>query len=122
MKIETTYKPDEKIFYKKYKGKISVEDVISSWKKNIENFEIPEETNGFILDYTEAEMDFGFDKYNRIPQFYGSNLATFGSKPIAIVVTTPENTVFPYLISLEDSGYRSCPFSSVAAARRWILG
>lgn len=122
MKIETTYKPDEKIFYKKYEGKISVEDVILSWEKSIENREIPEETDGFILDYTDAEMDFGFDKYSRIPQFYRSNLATFGNKPIAIVVTTPENTIFPYLISMEDSGYRSRPFSSIAAARRWILG
>lgn len=119
MQIRIDYNKEEQIFYKFYEGEINVEDVILSWKKNIESREIPEESIGFILDYTNAEMKFK-DGHHKIPEFYKDNIETFGGKSIAIITTTPQNTVYPYLISMEDSGYISRPFSSIETARKWI--
>lgn len=109
------------IFFKHYYGKISLEDINSSWEYIMENQFIPPDTKGFILDYRDAVIDIPPNKSTGIADFYKSHLEIFGGARIAILTDNPKNVVISYLVNSVDVGYQSKPFSTMHAATAWVM-
>lgn len=110
------------IFYKNYYGKITLDDIQSSWNRAIADKIIPSNTRGFILDYREASFEIDVRESHRIGEYYRQHLNVFGGKRIAIVTDTPKDIVIPILVESRDKGYSSHPFSTIEGAVQWVLG
>ncbi|HPH15596.1 MAG TPA: hypothetical protein PK029_00370 [Bacteroidales bacterium] len=116
------YNNDEKILYKSYFGNITIYDITSSWDIAIEQQLIPQGTIGVINNFLEARFDFNsLNDFKKIPEYYQQNLNTFSGLRFAIVTVSPKDMVVPVLVKEYDKGYESRPFSTVEAARQWIL-
>lgn len=109
------------IMFKYYYGPIDIEDIESSWEYAFKNKLIPKNVKGFILDYQNASFNFDVDKHTTIPNFYKKHLEVFGGKKIAIITVHPKDIVIPVLVSTNDDGYISRPFSTLESAILWVL-
>ncbi len=110
------------IFFKHYYGKITLEDISTSWDHIIQNHLIPADTKGFIVDYRNAVMNIPADDYKGIADYYKQHLEVFHDFKIAILTENPKNVVISMLVESRDDGYHSKPFSTMEAAVRWVLG
>ena len=120
-KFDFFFDESTRIFYKYYYGKVSIEDIVSSWRYAIENELIPDEVQGFILDYRQANLDIPVGEYSKIGEFYRDHLNIFGNQKIAIITLNPQDIVIPMLVRTLDNGYSSKPFSTVENAVKWML-
>ncbi len=59
--------------------------------------------------------------HTKIVTFYRNNIATFGGHRIAILTDDPKDLVISVLVELKDKGYKSKPFSTEEAAKKWVL-
>ena len=109
------------ILFKYYYGEITLVDISKSWDYAIENYLIPKETKGFILDYRKARFKISIDEHVEIADYYKNHLNLFGRKRIAILVEHPNDVVIPILVESIDEGYLSKPFSTLEAATNWVL-
>ena len=123
MKKKFKYSFDELtgILYKYYYGKITIEDIHSSWDYAIANNLIPKNTKGFLLDYTKATFDLDIKEHIQIPEYYKSHLEIFGNKRIAVLTHSSKDVMIPTLVELKDEGYYSRPFYTLEAALNWVL-
>ena len=120
-KIKYRFDESTGIMYKYYSGTITLNDIISSWDDAISEKIIPENTKGFILDYTKANLDIEVDKANEVANYYRRHLDIFRGKKIAIITQTPSDIVIPIMVEKKDSGYSSHPFYTLEAAIDWVL-
>ena len=120
-KFKYYYDDSIEIMFKYYYGPIDIEDIESSWEYAFENKIIPENVKGFILDYQNATFVFDVDQHSSIPNFYKKHLEVFGDKKIAIITVQPKDIVIPVLVSNNDDGYLSRPFSTLESAILWVL-
>lgn len=109
------------IFYKFHAGPTTYEDIRDSWQFAFEHQLIPESVKGFILDFREAAMEMHEDDHEKIAAFYREHLDVFGNYKFAIVVGRPQDVVIPMLVTELDRGYTSKAFSTMEAARAWVL-
>jgi hypothetical protein len=120
-KVKYNFDDTTRILYKYYFGTITLEDIFTSWNDAISNNIIPEDTKGFILDYTEANFDLEFNELDKIPEYYREHLDIFGNKKIAVITQSVKDIVYPILVEKKDSGYSSRPFYTLEAAIEWVL-
>ena len=120
-KVKYRFDGSTGIMYKYYFGTITLNDIISSWDNAISEKIIPENTKGFILDYTKANLDIEVSKADSVADYYRQHLDIFGGKKIAIITQTPTDIVVPIMVEKKDSGYSSHPFYTVEAAIEWVL-
>ncbi|MBN2523895.1 MAG: hypothetical protein JXB24_11525 [Bacteroidales bacterium] len=109
------------ILFKYYYGKITIEDITSSWVYAFANNIIPKEVRGFILDYRNANFDFDIKEHIKIVEFYKKHLDVFGDLKIAIITEKPKDIIIPMMVETKDEGYYSKPFSTIEAAIAWVL-
>ncbi|RZT97572.1 hypothetical protein EV201_2245 [Ancylomarina subtilis] len=120
-KFKFEFDSETSILYKNYYGLITVEDIISSWEQAINNKLIPNHVKGFILDFRKSTFDFEVSRYIEISNFYKKYLHVFGGSKIALITVDPKDLVIPVLFQAKEDGYKSKPFSTLEAARDWIL-
>jgi hypothetical protein len=119
--IETTFDASLGIFYKTYRGVISIEDIVLSWETIFKDDLIPKQVTGFILDYRAGHFNIKIDEHVQISDFYKCHLDVFGGKKIAIITDNPKDVVIPVLVRMNDAGYESKPFCSLEASVDWVL-
>lgn len=110
------------LLFKYYYGKITIEDIATTWEYAIKNEVIPRETRGFVLDYRAASFNLKEEEHNKISQFYQRHIDVFGNTKIAILTENPKDIVIPILVETKDNGYKSKPFYTLDAAIKWVLG
>jgi hypothetical protein len=110
-----------KILFKHYFGRITLQDIISSWEIAFENKIIPKNTKRFILDYRKASFNLRVIDYKGISDFYKKHLNVFKNAKIAIVTDSYKDIVVPVLVQEDDFHYFSQPFSTIEAAINWVL-
>jgi hypothetical protein len=120
-KVKYNFDDTTGILYKYYFGTITLDDIFTSWNDAISNNIIPEDTKGFILDYTKANFDLEFNELDKIPDYYRQHLDIFGNKKIAVITQSVKDIVYPILVEKKDSGYSSRPFYTLEAAIEWVL-
>lgn len=108
------------IFTKQHFGRVTVEDIVSSWEYAFENCLIPEGVTGFVVDFQKASLDMKIPDHLRVSGFYAKHLDILGGFKYAVLVSTPRDMVMPVLISTQDKGYITRPFSTLEAALDWL--
>lgn len=109
------------ILVKEYIGAIGVDQIKESWKYAFRQNLIPPDVKGFILDYRKANFNIKDIEYLEIPKFYKEHLDIFGNQRIAIITENSKDVVIPMLVTSWDEGYQSKAFTTIEAARLWVL-
>ncbi len=104
--------------YKIHHGKIDMETIRNSWEWAFTNKIIPEGTTKFILDYTDAVLDFSPRNVDDIINYYAEFPEYFAKNKYAVVSTDPHNVVITTLVRRKDAS--SKPFSTIEAAILWL--
>lgn len=120
-KIQYYYDSANKIFYKKYFGEISLDDVINSWESLIRDKTIPENTKRFIVNYKEAKILYQPKDAVFIANFYKKHDEIFAKSKVAAIMVTPDQTVFTHLLQLENVDFKIESFYTKDAAEKWVL-
>lgn len=120
-KVEYYYDPSTHIFYKIHMGKITLEDIMSTWKHIIDENKIPDLNRGFIVDFINADLLVPARDFILIYAFYEEHPSIFRSRKIGLVMNKPNQVIFPLLIESEHPTFFPRAFSSTEAAVDWIL-
>lgn len=118
--IKTDFDVVRKIFTKVYYGKISLDFIIQTWNELISGDIIPAETKRFIIDYSEASIDFPTELISKLAEFYKSHNSTFMRSKIAMMMVSPDQVVFPYLLEMQGMDFEIRTFSTRKAAIDWL--
>ncbi len=119
IKYSIHYDEKQKVVIEKYRDKVSLNDVISSWEKMIKSDSLPGEARGLVLDCGNAHLDFPASEHQKIVEYYRKNIEFFGKYKIGFVANTPHNIVIVMLVAQADSRYYLRPFTSLKAALEW---
>ena len=122
MKYEVDYKEvkDLKILFRTFRGVVSMADIISSWKYAINNKLITSFHKGVISDFSSADLQIDKDDIFKLEDFYNKNMNLFEKLKVAQIVDSPK-IIFPMLFQNEFPNFKSKPFSTVMAAKKWIV-
>ena len=118
--IKTDFDVVGKIFTKAYYGKISLDFIIQTWNELISGDIIPAETKRFIIDYSEASINFPTELISNLADFYRSRNSTFGRSKIATIMVSPDQIVYPYLLEMQGVDFEIRTFSTRKAAIDWL--
>ncbi len=124
MKInhKCTFHFDEEkgILFKNYTGRVTLDNVINTWKNAIEKDKVSHDTKGIVVNFLKAKIDMEPVAAEEIVAFYRSNMEIFGGKKIAILTGTPRDIIIPVLMHEQSRGFEVRPFSTLDAACDWI--
>jgi hypothetical protein len=119
-KVNVLYDPKKRIFYKYYIGSIEIEDLTSSWEELIHKDSIPINTKKYLLNYSQATLQFHPKNFKELVEFFLKNESFFSHSKIAMIVNTPAQTVFPQLLNLENISFHVQAFCLVELAEKWL--
>lgn len=108
------------IFSKKYHGVVTLDFIFNTWREAIRNEEFPLGVKNFIIDYTEADIQFSTERIVELVNFYKDLDSIFGNAKIAMVMVTPNQVVFPYLMEMQGVNFTLKTFYTKAAAIDWL--
>lgn len=100
-------------------GDISAIEIIDSFKFLIEH-KISDDCVGILTDTTEAQFRFSIREFSRIVHFLKRN-KELKTIRLAILVSTPEKTIFPIIAAKKLKSLKIRPFSLKENAYRWML-
>lgn len=104
-----------------FQGDVTVDDVLSFWDALMKE-ELPPETKGVLLDFSNAKLSFKASGYLRIVDYFVENISFVGRFKIGVVANTPHNIVVLMLIARENFMYELRPFTTRRACLVWIKG
>lgn len=108
------------ILIRKFKGKVTGEDIIASWKYLIENRLIDAEAKGVINNLLDCELVMDLKSFENLLAYLKKQDLIKKIKQ-AVVLNSPEMIIFPILAESNESGLKIKPFSTMRAADKWIL-
>lgn len=122
MKIDLRYINDDKILVREIRGKVTFNDIFSSWQALIKDGWFAPSLIGVINDFREMELDAKVSDVNEILKLIDKNFDTFKGIKIAVIVDSYKNIVFPMMVEKLSKKVKIKPFSTFDAARDWVLG
>jgi len=105
-----------------FKGKVTVVDILSFWDDLMRGGDLPAETKGVLLDFSNAKLSFKASAYLRIVDYFVENISFVRRFKIGVVANTPHNIVVLMLIARENYMYELRPFTTKRACLVWIKG
>lgn len=107
------------IIIREFIGEISAIEIIDSFKFLIEH-KITKNCAGILTDTSEAKFRFSIKQFSKILNYLKRTEELVPLK-LAILVKTPEKTIFPFIASKKITSLKIRPFSGKEAATKWIL-
>jgi hypothetical protein len=107
-----------KIILREFHGRIKMKDNLQSFSYIKENL-FNEEITGMVSDFTHAEFGMNILELPKVLKFFRRN-PEIKRLPHAIIVNTPEKTIFPVLAKNKLSSLRIHPFSTIDAGLHWV--
>lgn len=116
--VEYIYKDNYLI--RKFTGDINFQAVLNSWQYLVEHDLGKEEYIGIINDFSDASMKMELEELQQLLNYFKLNSEIFKKLKLAVIMTTPENVVFP-IFAQKISNFNIKAFSSLKSAEDWIL-
>ncbi len=109
----------KEIVIRELKGEISAIEIINSFNYLIEH-QITRDCVGILTDTTEAEFKFSIRQFSKILHYLKRTKELVPIK-IAVLVKTPEKTIFPFIAAKQIKSLKIRPFSTKENAYQWML-
>lgn len=108
------------ILIRDFVEKVSVSDIIESWKYLIENKMISPDIKGIINNLEGCKLEMNMEGFETIMAFMTKQKELHGIK-LAVVCDCPENIVFPMRGEFEQNQLQIKPFTLMNSAVKWII-
>lgn len=108
------------ILVRNFTGKINVQEIIKSWDYLLENQLITPQIRGVINNLMCCELEMSMDSFSILTDYLKTKDDLRRLK-LAVVCDNPEIIVFPLLGELKQTVLNIKPFSTEAAAVKWIV-
>ena len=112
------YHPDS-ILIRTFKGEVSSDDIIDSWKYLQQQNLFTENIKGVLNDLEDCDLTMGMEGFREIMNYMKEQDEIRGLK-IAVVTNSPKLIVFPSLGEVTEKPLNIKPFSTFEAAIEWI--
>lgn len=100
-------------------GSISKSEIVESFEYLVKNNLLTDQSCGMITDISNSKLDIDLSDLERITDFIKNN-KTLSKVKIAVVAESPEKVLFTTLANFKV-GDSLMPFSSIEAAKEWML-
>ena len=110
----------ENILVRDFIGKVSIEDIVKSWEIIIENKMLTPTIKGVINDLIGCELNMDMNGFKTVIEYLKTHNEFKGLK-LAVVCDSPGKLIFPMLGEHRYTDIQIKPFSSVDAAKNWII-
>lgn len=108
------------ILIQHFRGPVNMDDIIAGWdslfRRNIVNHNL----SGIISDYTFASLEVEMKDLLSMKKFFLSNAKLLKNLRLAQVIDSPK-IVLPQLFENENPDFSTRAFSTLDAAKKWIL-
>lgn len=109
------------VLVRTFKGEVSTDDIIASWKHLIEHNLITKNIKGVLNDLEDCDLCMNMDGFRILMDYMKEQKPLEGIK-IAVVTNSPKRIIFPALGETNEKPLNIKPFSTFAAAVEWISG
>lgn len=108
------------IIIRKLSGDITPDDVIDSFNYLLDGNKISDSCVGILTDARDAKFKFTIRKFSRIVHYLRKTKKIKTIK-LAVLVDTPDKTIFPLLAARKIPLLKIKPFSTLESAYQWLL-
>ena len=110
----------ESILVRDFTGKVGVQDIIKSWDYIIEHKLIEDTTKGVINNLSACDLQMNLESFDTLIA-YLKEQKQLSSLKLAVICDNPRTIVFPTLGEAKERSLQIKPFSTMEAARNWVL-
>lgn len=110
----------EAILIRKFIGKVSVNDIIESWKYLYKHQLINVNTKGLINNLQGCELIMDLESFTLLLN-YMKSMTYIKNIKIAVIADNPKTIIFPILGHEQERELNIKPFSTMDAAVNWVL-
>jgi hypothetical protein len=107
------------VLIRKFHGRVSVTEIISSWEYLIKNKLLTENHIGVINNLIDCKLEMDKDCFRQLIEYLKKNPIFFKIK-LAVICDTPEKIVFPKIGERTIKELQIKPFSTYEAAVNWV--
>lgn len=109
------------IIIRDFKKGANVQCIIDTWNYILEHNMITPTTKGVISDYRNCDIDCTVEEIsNNIQNFHKENPEILSKVKLAHIIDTPD-IVYSMLFDIEHPRDKSRSFSTLCAAKQWML-
>lgn len=108
------------ILIRTFKGIVTINDLLDSWKYIIEQELCSGDFKGVITDFRETDFQVEMIELRVLDAFFKENMESICHLSIAQIIDSPK-IAFPILLAKQYPHLRLKAFSTLKAAKEWIL-
>ena len=123
MMIRFKYNQELEMLEVTYSGNITLQELIGFGEQVYSDSSLPRNLK-ILTDVTNANYEISPDEFSELKRNLERHISAFDSVKAAYVHSKPKETAYSYIISQENSipNYKRGVFSTIPAARNWLLG
>lgn len=119
MENKIEYIEEDDYLIRNFHGIFHIDEIVESWKYLIENKLQEKEYTGVLNNFCDADLKMQLDDLEQLLGLFKKHIHTFKNLKLAVVMTTPENIIFPYFAKT-TSQFKIEAFTTVEAAKNWL--
>ena len=119
VKYSTKIIDNKEIIFREFFGDMNINEMIESFKY-ISKYILTEKSIGIITDTREARIKVMFPELSKVFTYLMRNKKIRKLK-LAIIVNTPENTIFPMIAKSKLPLIKVNAFNGYDAAVKWVM-
>ena len=117
--VEYEFDKDCEILIRKFKGTVSMNDIISSWEEIIAKNLISSKHKGVISDFRETNLQVDMRDMDKISAYFNDNITIFENLRLAQIIDSPL-IAYPMIFRINNPKTPLKPFSTLEAAIIWV--
>lgn len=120
MENNIEYVDEGKYLIRRFHGVFNKDELLESWKHLVENTLQEKSYDGILNDFCDAQIKMEINDLEYLMDFFRQNMSIFQNLKLAVVMTSPDNIIFP-LFAKKTSPFNIAAFTTLNAAQKWIL-
>lgn len=120
MENEIEYIEEEEYLIRNFHGTFHVDEIIKSWEYLIKTKLQEKKYLGIINDFSNAQLKMKLDDLEQLLALFKKNMHLFKDLKLAVIMTTPDNVIFP-IFAKDTSPFNIAAFTTLKAAQNWVL-
>ncbi|NOQ28395.1 MAG: hypothetical protein GQ564_23780 [Bacteroidales bacterium] len=105
---------------REFHGIFNSSEILLSWEYLIVNKLKKHKYVGILNDFSNAKLNMELDDLDLIMSLFKKNSKIFKNIKLAVLMTSPDNIVFP-VFAQSKSQFNIKAFSTMKAAKHWLL-
>ena len=102
-----------------FEGIFHIDEIMESWEYLINTKLKKIKYTGILNDFSNAKLKMELTDLEKILGLFKKNMDIFENIKIAVIMTTPDNIIFP-VFAKNTSSFNIASFTTLDTAKRWV--